>query len=136
MPLHLDVLGRLHSLWGIFGILTGASLGVLALGTDAALGDLGLTGPGGLAAVWLLAIVGGSLVLGGLVMVSIGRALARRRTGGRLLALLCAVPNLVLVPFGTALGIYTFWVLLNDDARRDFGRPPRSTPHLSEVESR
>jgi hypothetical protein len=24
------------------------------------------------------------------------------------------------VPFGTALGIYTFWVLLNDEGRRQF----------------
>ena len=29
--------------------------------------------------------------------------------------------------FGTALGIYTFWVLLNNDARREFGWPPRGT---------
>jgi hypothetical protein len=36
-----------------------------------------------------------------------------------------AIPNLLIVPFGTALGFYTFWVLLNDDARREFGRPPR-----------
>ncbi len=68
-------------------------------------------------------------------MVLIGRSLARRHASGRVLALVCAVPNLLLVPFGTALGIYTFWVLLNDDARRDFGRPPRSTPHLSSVGS-
>ena len=34
-------------------------------------------------------------------------------------------PEGVLVPFGTALGVYTFWVLLNNDARRTFGRPPR-----------
>jgi hypothetical protein len=34
--------------------------------------------------------------------------------------------NLVLIPFGTALGVYTGWVLLNDDARRAFGRRPRA----------
>ena len=28
--------------------------------------------------------------------------------------------------FGTALAIYTLWALLNDDARREFGRPPRT----------
>jgi hypothetical protein len=32
-----------------------------------------------------------------------------------------------MVPFGTALSVYAFWVLLNDEARRAFGRPPRST---------
>ena len=30
---HLDVLGRLHFVWGAFGVLTGASLAVLAVGT-------------------------------------------------------------------------------------------------------
>jgi len=47
------------------------------------------------------------------------------RPFARAAALGLAAPNLVIVPFGTALGVYTFWVLLNDDARRGFGRPLR-----------
>jgi hypothetical protein len=46
-------------------------------------------------------------------------AIHRRRTraaGG----LGLAVPNLFVLPFGTALGIYAFWVLLHDEARRMF----------------
>jgi hypothetical protein len=31
------------------------------------------------------------------------------------------MPSLVVIPFGTALAVYTFWTLLNDDARRAFG---------------
>jgi hypothetical protein len=38
------------------------------------------------------------------------------------------VPNLIVVPFGTALSVYAFWVLLNDEARSEFGRPPRTPP--------
>ena len=49
-------------------------------------------------------------------------------------ALILAVPNLIVVPFGTALGIYTFWVLLNDDARREFGRPPRTPMRVQPLE--
>jgi hypothetical protein len=41
-------------------------------------------------------------------------------------ALLLALPNLLVLPFGTALGVYTYWVLLNNDARDAFGRPQRS----------
>ena len=77
------------------------------------------------AAVALLAIVGGVLVLGGGATVLTGWAIRRRSRRGRLAALALAIPNLVLVPFGTALGVYTFWGLLNNDARRAFGRPPR-----------
>ncbi len=127
MPVHLNLLSRLHDVWGIFGLLTGASLWVLAIGTDAALDDLGGAGAGGQAAVWLLVTVGVILTVGGTIMIVIARGLTRRRRSGRALALVAALPNLVLVPFGTALGVYTFWVLLNDDARRQFGRPSRGT---------
>ena len=82
MPIHLEVLSRLHAIWGAFGILTGASLEVLAIGTRTALSDLGTIQPGGRAAVWLLAVVGAALAAGGLVMILIGRALTRRRPAG------------------------------------------------------
>ena len=128
------MLGWLHVVWGVFGLLTGGSLGVLAAGTSAALDELASSGPAGHAAVWILLLVGGSLAAGGTLMIVIGRMLAGRRRSGRLLALIFAVLNLLFVPFGTALGIYTFWVLLNDDARREFGRPPRAPGHLTSVE--
>jgi hypothetical protein len=123
MRLHVDVLGWLYFLWGVFGALVGTALLVLALGTRMALFDLGHMGPGERAAVWLLVICGLTFVGAGGVMMAVARGLIRRRPTGRVAALILAVPNLVVVPFGTALGIYAFWVLLNDDARREFGRP-------------
>ena len=47
---------------------------------------------------------------------------------GRLVTLGLAVPNLFLLPFGTALGIYAFWVLLHNEARHFF-EAPLSQPH-------
>jgi hypothetical protein len=120
MPIHLDVLARLHVLRGGFAALAGASLFVLAGGTRAALIELDDAGPAGHAGVWILFWCGGG------AMVFTGRALARRRRAARMWALVLAVPNLLAVPFGTALSIYAFWTLLNDEARREFGRPPRS----------
>lgn len=133
MRLHVDVLGRLHLVWGVFGLLTGASLAVLAAGTTMTLGSAGGAAQ---AAIWLLAGCAALLAGGGALMVGIGRALARHRTAARAAALVMAVPNLVIVPLGTALGVYTFWVLLNDEARRLFGRPPRgaSTPRVTSLE--
>jgi hypothetical protein len=124
MRLHIDVLGTLHLVWGAFGVMTGLSLGILSVGTRVALAA-GPFGLGEQAAVALLAIVGTVLVGGGAVSAMTGWAIKRRSRRGRLAALTLAIPNLVLVPFGTALGVYTFWVLLNNDARRAFGRPPR-----------
>ena len=125
MQVHLDLLGRLHVLVGWFGVVAGLSLAILAVGTDAALRDLQMPGPAGQASVGILGVCALVLGLGGLALVLAGRALGRRRKAGRLSALLLAVPNLVIVPFGTALSVYAFWVLLNDEARREFGRPPR-----------
>jgi uncharacterized Tic20 family protein len=48
----------------------------------------------------------------------IGAMLRRYRSWARLLALGLAVINLVLFPFGTALGGYAFWVLLTEEGRR------------------
>ena len=126
MQVHLDLLGRLHVLVGWFGVVAGVSLAILAVGTNAALRDLRMPGPAGQASVGILAACALVLAVGGLALVLAGRALNRRRKAGRLSALLLAVPNLLIVPFGTALSVYAFWVLLNDEARREFGRPPRS----------
>ena len=41
MPIHLDVLGRLHIMLGGFAVLAGASLMILAGGTRLALLELG-----------------------------------------------------------------------------------------------
>jgi hypothetical protein len=125
MRLHINLLAILHLVWGALGVMTGFSLCVLAVGTRAAqIGEAARLGES--AAVVLLGVVGGLLLLGGAVSASIGWALRRQHARARLAALVVAVPTLLLVPFGSALAVYTFWVLLNDDARRIFGRPTRA----------
>jgi len=123
MRLHVDLLGWLHAIWGVFGMLTGLSLAVLALALHAALLNQSISGAPERAAVWVFAV--GAITLGafGAANLFVGRLLRLRRPAGRVAALALAVPNLVVVPFGTALGVYGLWVLLNDDARRQFGRP-------------
>jgi hypothetical protein len=126
MRVHLDVLGWLHALAGAFGVLTGASLLVLAAGTFLAAGALGARAGSVGTVAWTLAVCGLVFLVGGALMVAAGRAVLARRPGGRPAALWLAVANLCVIPFGTALGVYTFWALLNDDARRAFGRRPRA----------
>ena len=123
MRVHFDVLGWLHISAGTFGLLTGASLGVLATGTAMALsgrvGETPLT-----PAVWFLLVCGAVFALVGAITILVGRALVDRRPVGRSAALALAVPGLLVIPFGTALAVYSCWTLLNDDARRAFARPP------------
>lgn len=121
MHVHLDVLGWLHVLAGWVGLLTGTALLLLAAGTA----TLALE-PGRADAVLTLQLVTGFLmVAAGALMVVTGYGLVARRRLARLQALALAVPGLCALPFGTALSAYTLWALLNDDARRAFGRRPR-----------
>lgn len=127
MRVHLDVLGWLYVLVGGTGVLGGLAFALLAIGTAATLvaedgRDGGLANP----VVWLLLVAAVALLAGGAGMVAVGRAIGRRQSSGRAMAFVAATINLALLPFGTALGIYTFWALLNDEARREFGQPVRA----------
>jgi hypothetical protein len=118
---HINVLGLLHMVWGAFAAMAGVSLAILAAGTHATAGT-----PNSPAAVWLLGVTGAFLFFSGLALAATGRRLRAAEPGARMAALVLAVPNLLILPFGTALGVYTYWVLLNNDARDAFGRPQRS----------
>ena len=128
MRIHIDILGWLEVTWGGLGVLTGVSLVILAVGMHGAALMAGSIGAAELAAVWILVILGIVLGASGTIFISAGRGLHRRRSSSRITTLVLAVPNLVLLPFGTALAIYAFWVLLNNDARDEFGRPLRGAP--------
>ena len=64
------------------------------------------------------------------VLIPLGSGTTEGKVGATA-ALVLAIPNLILVPFGTALGAYAFWVLLNDDARRDRALRPARTRGLA-----
>jgi hypothetical protein len=125
MRAHIDVLGWLFAIVGALGALTGVSLAVMAVGMMMA------TATGSAGGTWAHPVVrvlaGGAavLVVGGGALVAVGRGVARRQRRARPAALVAAAANLCLLPFGTALGAYAFWVLLNDEAREAFGRPRR-----------
>lgn len=131
---HINVLGLLHMVLGVFAALAGVSLAILAAGTNAAVNatadGVGSAATadttGSSAAVWLLGGTGAFLIVCGIALATTGRRLREAHPGARLAALVLALPNLLILPFGTALGVYTYWVLLNNDARDAFGRPQRS----------
>jgi hypothetical protein len=102
------------------GLLLGASLLLLA-GGAAAIAWAAPAGPltAGFTAA-LFAVFAVALALAGWANLWVGQALRRHRSPGRTGALVLAVVNLFVLPFGTALAIYTFWVLLHNDARALF----------------
>lgn len=130
MQRHLNLLGILWSLWGALVALVGTSLLLLALGALAwVLGpdrETGAFGGGLFAAVF--ALTGGFAVLWGGAHVWAGMLVRRRMPFGRMLSLGLGVANLLILPFGTALGIYALWVMLTGEGRKLFEPQPLS-PH-------
>ena len=49
--------------------------------------------------------------------VAIGLLVRRRRHWSRLAAILLGSVDLLLLPYGTALGVYALWVLLREDSK-------------------
>ena len=66
------------------------------------------------------AVFAAALLAGGAANSWAGRALHRLKPRGRMATLGLAVANLFVLPFGTALGIYAFWVLLHNETRTFF----------------
>ena len=126
MERHVNLLGILEYLWGALAMLVGVSLLLQAAGAAAELIDpVGTTVElaAGLAAV-LFAVLGLFALLWGGAHVWAAALLKRRRPFGRMLSLALAVIDLLVLPFGTALGVYTMWVLLANDGRRLFEPSP------------
>jgi hypothetical protein len=68
----------------------------------------------------VFAVIGAFALLWGGTHVWASTLLRRHRPLGRVLTLALALVNLLVLPFGTALGAYALWVLLTDEGRRLF----------------
>ena len=122
MERHVDILAILCTLYGALAMLLGASLLLLSAGALAI-----LFGPDGSAVGFAAGVTATGFAVLGVVALVWGGAhvgasvlLRRRQPAGRVLTLGLAVVNLLLLPFGTALGAYALWILLTDAGRRLF----------------
>lgn len=124
MKRHVDFLALLYIIWGALFLLVGVAGLALSGGAAALVSSAGLVRHGASLAASLTAITLAAVAVLSLVWAAlhlwVGSQLRRYRPWARLLALGLAVINLVLLPFGTALGIYACWALLTDDGRRLF----------------
>lgn len=123
MSSHVDFVGVLFLIWGTLTMLVGVS--TLALGVAAiALVASASRGGGGQVAAGLTAAAFTTLALiaiaWGLAHVVVAIPLRRRRAWARIVALMLASIDLLLLPYGTAVGCYALWVLLNEDGKKLF----------------
>lgn len=124
MKRHADFLALLYLAWGgIFALVGLAGLALMAGAIAIARSHGPVAAPSDFAA-GLTAITLGTLAVlalfWGVLHLWLGAALRRYRPWARLAALGLAVINVVLFPFGTALGGYACWVLLTEDGRKLF----------------
>src|SRR3954465_805911 len=120
MRAHLHLLGILQLVWGAIGLLLGISMLLLAVGAVAIGAGSGSDrmAAGVIAAAFT--IFAAALLLGGGANAWAGRELRRNHPRGRSAVLWLGALNLFVLPFGTALGIYAFWVLLHNQTRAVF----------------
>lgn len=111
MSKHLDLLGYFYIALGVLGVLAAFGVLIIVVGGGLLSGDqeaILITGVVGTTVAAFLAIVS----LPGFIA---GYGLLKRRAWVRPLILVLAILNLFNFPLGTALGLYTFWVLLQDE---------------------
>jgi hypothetical protein len=119
---HVSLLGILASLWGALASIIGVSMLLLSAGALAeglAPLEASLSLAAGLAAVGF-ALFGIFALVFGAAHLWAAALLRGHKPVGRILMLALAIGNLLVLPFGTALGIYALWVLLTNDAHRLF----------------
>lgn len=74
----------------------------------------------------IVAVVGFALLASAIAGLLAGWGLLDRQPWARILALVLGFINLIHPPFGTALGIYTIWVLLPPDSETEWNRLARA----------
>jgi hypothetical protein len=124
MKRHADFLGILYLAWGAIFTLVGfaglaLSAGALAIARGSGPVHIGSDLAAGLTA-FTFGVIGVLALAWGVLHMWLGAALRRYQPRARLIALGLAIINLVLFPFGTGLGGYALWVLLNDEGRSLF----------------
>jgi hypothetical protein len=117
---HLDLLSLFFNLSGFLAGLAALSLVALGLGAIALIGGQGADVAAGFAAGVFLTL---AIILLGYAgaCIAAARGLRRREMWARFIGLVLSLVNLFIVPFGTALGIYAFWVLLRQRSRELLG---------------
>lgn len=119
ITVHIDLLGRLYVVAGWLALLVSLSLVSLGLGAFGLAGPDGPDVPTSLAAAVFFGLAVLFAAWAG-VLALVGWAIRAHRGWARLAALVLAVVNLFVIPFGTALSVYTAWVLLQADGKQAF----------------
>ena len=123
MTSQVDFLGVLFIVWGLLTALIGVSTLALGVGAFALLASPNRGSDGQIAAGLTAAIFTALAIIAliwGAAHVVVGVPLRRRKSWSRIAALALGSVDLLLLPYGTALGAYALWILLREDGKNLF----------------
>jgi len=116
MEEHVRILGILYIALSALGIIAAAIVFVILVGSGIITGNHEV--------IFITRIVGigvsGLLVLFSLPGIFAGLGLLKYESWARILALVLGFINLINIPFGTMLGVYSIWVLTNKESQELF----------------
>jgi len=123
MITHVKVLGVLYIVLSALGVCAALFFG-LALGAAGGIVGQSASAEDAAVALPIIGVAGTALVVF-LLAISLpglitGIGLLKMQPWARIVGIVLAAINLINIPFGTALGIYGLWVLLNKDTERLF----------------
>jgi hypothetical protein len=116
MDKHITVLGVLYIVFGVLGLIIGGFLFILITGAGLFSGDeqaMAITAIVGTALAFIIFIFSVPEIIGGIFLL-------KRKSWARILVLVLGFLNLLDIPVGTSLGIYTIWVLMKDESNKYF----------------
>lgn len=125
MDKHVTLLGVLFIAYHILGLV----VGFVIMGVLSSIGCL-TDDPTAMTILTAVGVgIGTFLIVLSVPGLIAGIALLTRKRWARILGLIIGAFDLIDIPFGTALGVYSFWVLLHDDTIRvfDANRTPAAT---------
>jgi hypothetical protein len=121
---HLRTLGTLWIVAGTLFLIP--SIILLAIGSFVHLAIPGTQELARTLGPLILYVLGGSLLVVAAGGICVGWGLMRPQPWARIAALILGILALFHLPFGTALGVYTLWVLLSDHAGTEYERMARA----------
>ncbi|MFH1689884.1 MAG: hypothetical protein ABIE42_06560 [Candidatus Eisenbacteria bacterium] len=118
MQKHVTLLGVLFIAYHVLGLIVGIFIMALLSTIGCLTHD-----PQAVAILTTIGVgIGMFLVVLSVPGLIAGIGLLRRKSWSRILSLIVGAFDLIDIPFGTALGAYSFWVLLQDDTLQVFGQ--------------
>ena len=113
MQKHITIVGALHIAFAAWGIMWAAIIAAMLIGIGSTLVGADQTAQSILTTV-------GCIVPGFLFLLSVpgiigGIGVLRLKPWARYMVLVLSVLSLLNIPLGTALGIYSIWVLVHDE---------------------